>query len=221
MDKKIMILALTILGVTALLTPLVLTMIGRSEYLKSVEVKKYEGQDLSSITEFRENSIKGPQEVNVSEYELRIDGLANNPINFSYEEVLGFDSYKKVVTLYCVEGWDATTVWEGVLVEELIDAAEPSPNATIAIFHAVEGYTSSLPIDYLRSNDILLAYRVNNVTLPVENGFPFQLVAESKWGYKWVRWVERIELSSDEDYEGYWESRGYSGTGDLNETFID
>ena len=41
---------------------------------------------------------------------------------------------------------------------------------------------------------------------------PFQLVAESKWGYKWIT---RIELSDDADYEGYWESRGYSNDADL------
>ena len=36
------------------------------------------------------------------------------------------------------------------------------------------------------------------------------MVAESKLGYKWVKWVNEIEVSSDDTYQGYWESRGYS-----------
>jgi DMSO/TMAO reductase YedYZ molybdopterin-dependent catalytic subunit len=62
---------------------------------------------------------------------------------------------------------------------------------------------------------------MNNVTLPAERGFPFQLVAESKWGYKWIKWVTEIELSDNLNYKGYWESRGYSNGGNLNESFFD
>jgi DMSO/TMAO reductase YedYZ molybdopterin-dependent catalytic subunit len=40
-------------------------------------------------------------------------------------------------------------------------------------------------------------------------------------GYKWVKWITEIELSDDEDYQGYWESRGYSDSGDLGESFFD
>ena len=50
--------------------------------------------------------------------------------------------------------------------------------------------------------------------------FPFQLVAESKWGYKWIKWITMIELSDDSGYRGYWESKGFSNTGDLNESFF-
>ena len=62
---------------------------------------------------------------------------------------------------------------------------------------------------------ILLAYKMNGVVLPPERGAPFQLVAESKWGYKWIKWTTRIELSDDADYEGFWESRSYSNDADL------
>ncbi len=46
--------------------------------------------------------------------------------------------------------------------------------------------------------------------LPLERGYPFQLVAEDKWGYKRIRWVDRLELSSDTSYRGFWEERGYN-----------
>lgn len=61
----------------------------------------------------------------------------------------------------------------------------------------------------------MIAYKMNNVTIPPERGFPFQLVAESKYGYKWIKWITKIELSDDPTYERYWENYGYSNTADL------
>jgi DMSO/TMAO reductase YedYZ molybdopterin-dependent catalytic subunit len=65
-----------------------------------------------------------------------------------------------------------------------------------------------------------MAYKMNDVVLPAERGFPFQLVAESEWGYKWVKWITGIEISNNTSYEGYWESRGFSNSGDVNESFL-
>jgi DMSO/TMAO reductase YedYZ molybdopterin-dependent catalytic subunit len=62
---------------------------------------------------------------------------------------------------------------------------------------------------------------MNDVTIPPERGFPFMLVAESKWGYKWAKWITGIELSSDTSYRGYWEDRGYSNDGDLDRDFLE
>ncbi|MBN2334301.1 molybdopterin-dependent oxidoreductase [Candidatus Bathyarchaeota archaeon] len=184
-----------------------------------VEVRDYQGVRLSSISDFRENSIRGPQRVNTTGYLLNVTGMVGTPVQYSYSDVLGFDAVEKVVTLDCVEGWSATVLWEGVRVTDLLEEADPSPDAVTLIFHAEDGYTTSLPLEYLRENDIIIAYKVNGVTLPDENGFPFQLVAESKWGYKWIRWITALELSDDTDYRGYWESRGYSNSADLGESF--
>ena len=73
----------------------------------------------------------------------------------------------------------------------------------------------------IRNKNILMAHKINNVTLPPERGFPFQLVAESKWGYKWIKWITEIELSDNDNYRGYWERRGYSDDGNLNESYFD
>jgi DMSO/TMAO reductase YedYZ molybdopterin-dependent catalytic subunit len=132
----------------------------------------------------------------------------------------GFPHYQKVVTLSCVEGWDATILWEGVKVSDLINSAGPDPRANTVIFTGVDGYTSSEPLDYINENSILLAYGMNNITMPAERGYPFELVAEDRWGYKWIKWVTEIQLSDDPTYRGYWESRGYTNSGDLNKSFI-
>lgn len=95
------------------------------------------------------------------------------------------------------------------MVKDLIQEAGPEPNASTVIFHAVDGYTTALPRDYIADKNIILAYKMNNLTIPPERGFPFELVAESKYGYKWIKWVTGLELSNNTSYLGYWESRGY------------
>ena len=214
------------LGCVALATVIILVSSGclssqSPVQLNGVEIQGYQGEKLSSINDFRENSIKGPQYIDNATYNLQVTGLVRDPKIFTYGQVLdGFDSYEKVVTLNCVEGWSVKILWQGVLVRDLINSAHPSAAANTVIFHAYDGYTTSFPIEYLMDNDIIMAYKMNGVTVPPERGYPFVLVAESKWGYKWIKWITEIELSDDQSYEGYWESRGYSNEGDLGEPFI-
>ena len=183
--------------------------------LADVVVEGYQGENFSSIHDFRENSIKGPQYVDKNNYRLKIFGLVENSKKFSYDEVLANPHYKKPVTLNCVEGWSVHIMWEGVLVKDLLTEVGVKPEANTIIFYAVDGYSTSFPLDYIMDNDIMMAYMMNNVTLPAERGFPFQLVAEQKWGYKWIKWINNIELSDNEEYKGYWETRGYNQNGSL------
>lgn len=190
--------------------------------LRQVEVRQYHGENLSSVNDFRENSIKGPQYIDRKSYRLKITGLINKPRMYSYDDLVNkFQHYKKVVRLDCVEGWSVTVLWEGPLVRDLLKEAVLSPKAKVVIFHAYDGYTTSFPVDYIVNNNIMIAYRMNDVTLPPSQGFPFRLVAESKWGYKWIRWITEIEVSDNSRYKGYWESRGFSSSGDLNKSFFD
>ena len=189
--------------------------------LDNVEVKEYHGQKLSSVNDFKENSIKGPQYINITNYNLEVSGLVTNPKNFTYDDVIqNHQSYEKVVELDCVEGWDVNILWQGVLVKDLVRETIPLPTANTVIFYAQDGYSTSFPLDYIENNNILMAYKMNNATLPPQEGYPFMLVAENKWGYKWIKWITKIELSSNSSYEGYWESRGYSNSGNLSEGFL-
>jgi DMSO/TMAO reductase YedYZ molybdopterin-dependent catalytic subunit len=194
---------------------------GSTIQLTTTEVREYQGQNLSSINDFEENSINGPQYIDINSYHLDITGLVANPTSYTYDEVINdYTSYKKVVELDCVEGWSVNILWEGVQLKDILAKAVPTPEAKVVIFHAYDGYTTSFPIEYIFNNNILMAYKMNDVVLPPERGFPFQLVAESKWGYKWIKWITQIELSDNINYQGYWEERGYSNSGDLNGSFI-
>jgi len=180
------------------------------------EVRNYEGQDLSSIADFRENSIKGPQNVPTNTYRLTITGLVNLTKEYTYDEIVnGFQKYQKVVTIYCVEGWYAKILWEGFLLKDLFNETGINPQATVVIFKAYDGYSTALPLNFILDNNILIAYKMNDITLPPERGFPFQLVAENKYGYKWIKWITEIELSDDTGYLGYWERIGWPNDASL------
>ena len=186
------------------------------EELTKIEVTEYEGQDLSSLTDFRENSIKGPQYIDIDAYTLTIDGLVEQPVALSYDEVLDNQKYTKVVTLHCVEGWSVDILWEGVLLADLFEAVDVQETADTVIFYSEDGYSTALPLQTIMDRQLMIAYKMNGVVLPPERGFPFQLVAEDKLGYKWIKWITRIELSDDADYKGYWEQRGFDNEADVN-----
>lgn len=178
--------------------------------LQDVEIKQYQGEDLSSVVDLQDVSISGTQNIDIDNYNLKISGLVENPKQYTYEDIIAFPNYSKVVTLNCVVGWSAKILWQGVLVKDLLAQAGVESGAKIAIFYAQDGFTSSLPLDFINDNNIILAYKVNGIVLPAEKGFPFQLVAEQKWGYKWVKWLTEIEVSDNVNYKGTYESSGYS-----------
>jgi DMSO/TMAO reductase YedYZ molybdopterin-dependent catalytic subunit len=189
--------------------------------LEAEEIRTYEGKELSSIDDFIENSIRGPQKVDISKYRLSVKGLVDRPRSYRYRQVLKLPHYEKPLYLTCVEGWYVRLLWEGVRVADLLDQVGVKPEARVIIFRAYDGYSTSFPLEYIRENDVLMAFKMNGLTLPPERGYPFQLVADKKWGYKWIRWITEIELSDDATYRGYWESRGYSQDGSLDKPFYD
>lgn len=182
--------------------------------LPGVEVSAYKGQRLDPISDFRENSIKGPQSVDITTYRLGVKGRVSKPATYTYDDVISRETtYTKVVRLDCVEGWSVTILWEGVLLSDLIDRAIPATDAVTVVFRSADGYSTSLPLADVRASRLLLAYKMNGITIPEDRGYPFMVVAEDRWGYKWAKWVTEIELSSDPKFLGYWEQRGYSQTG--------
>lgn len=183
-------------------------------YNNETENLSYQGKTLTPIAQQRNNAIEGTQYLDRNSYRLKVDGLVENPRNLSYEEIIALPQTSKVVDLNCVEGWNFTAKWTGVKIAELFNETGAMENATTVIFYSADGYSTSLDKDYLLKNEIILAYKLNDVTLPPERGFPLQLVAEGKYGYKWAKWITGIRLT-DSSYKGYWEQRGYNNEAEV------
>ena len=183
------------------------------------EVQEYRGQKLTVRSSLRDNSIAGPQYFDPENYRLRISGLVDRPLELSYSEVLAQPAAEKLITLHCVEGWSADLLWTGTLLSGLLDLAGIQDEADTLVFVCLDGYETSMELSHAINNNIILAWATNGLPLGPENGAPFQVAAEAKWGYKWAKWVTEIRVYREPGYKGFWEQRGYSIQGDLWEDF--
>lgn len=177
------------------------------------EIREYEGRSLSPFDRAYDNSIKGPPGIDRPAYRLVIDGLVDRAQSLTYEQVLALPQVKSVETMPCVEGWSEDLLFEGPRLADLLALAGPKPGVVTVIFHAADGYSSSVEYDYAQQHELFLAARINGLVLNAQRGFPFQTIIPGKLGYKWVKWINRIELS-DKPYKGFWERRGYSNEAD-------
>jgi DMSO/TMAO reductase YedYZ molybdopterin-dependent catalytic subunit len=183
-----------------------------------VEATEFMGQKLTPISRQTNVSLAGTQHMNKDTYKLTVDGLVDKPLSLSYADLLAYPQISKLMELNCVEGWNFTAKWTGPALNAIFDDAGLRPDAKIAIFHTAdvpEGY-SSLDLSYIHENNIIIALKDNDITLPDEKGFPFQVVAMSKFGYKWAKWVTRIEVSSNTSFRGYWEKSGFNNNADIS-----
>jgi DMSO/TMAO reductase YedYZ molybdopterin-dependent catalytic subunit len=184
-----------------------------------VEATEFLGQKLTPVTEQRNNALIGTQNIDRDTYRLTVDGQVEKSLSLTYDDLMAYPQISKLMDLNCVEGWDFTAKWTGPMLSSVFDDAGIKPEAVIAIFYTTDvsdkGYTS-LPLNYIKERNIIIGLKLNDLILPPSRGFPFQVVAESKYGYKWAKWVNRIELSSNQDFKGYWESYGYNNNADID-----
>ena len=145
---------------------------------------------------------------------FRVSGLVNNPLSLNYQQFR--DLPKKVSTsdFHCVTGWSKLgNKWEGVQFKTLIETTNVQKDAKFATIECESGYATSLPIEQLSREDVLLAYRLDDNELPLIHGGPLRLVVPQKYAYKSAKWVRHIKFTASQEL-GYWESRGYSNNAD-------
>lgn len=189
-----------------------------SEPTGEIEATEFQGVKLTPINQQRNNGLKGTQYIDRDTYVLTVDGLVDNPLQLSYDDLVAYPQQDRLMDLDCVEGWNFTAKWTGPALKDIFTDTKVQPEALIVIFYTIDvpvGYTS-LDLDYIMENDIIIALKDNDITLSPARGFPFQVAAMSKFGYKWAKWVDRIELSSDTSFRGYWETAGYNNNADVD-----
>jgi DMSO/TMAO reductase YedYZ molybdopterin-dependent catalytic subunit len=143
-------------------------------------------------------------------WRLRIDGLVGRPVSLGYDELLAMPASEQYVTLQCISnlvGGDlvSTAKWTGVPLGRVLErAGGAGPGAVRVVFHAVGGYSDSLPLAKALDEATVVAYGMNDRSLPRAHGFPARIIAPGIYGMKNVKWLERIEVV-DYDYRGYWQ----------------
>jgi DMSO/TMAO reductase YedYZ molybdopterin-dependent catalytic subunit len=175
-----------------------------------VEATEFMGHQLTPISQQNIAALKGTQYIHRSIYRLTVDGLVDHPLTLSYADLQEYPQISRLEGLNCVEGWKFTAKWTGPALSAIFAEAGVKPEARAAIFHTADvpqGF-NSLDLNYIISNNIILALKDNDITLSADKGFPFQVVALSK--FKWAKWVTRIELSADTNFKSYTKSNVYN-----------
>jgi len=143
-------------------------------------------------------------------WRLRIEGLVDSPLALTYDELRRLPRAEQVSGFHCVTGWSVKDVrWAGVRFRDLLAAARPQPNAKVLTFVSAERpYVDTLSLSQAELRDAMLAYEMDGEPLRREHGAPARVVIPEMYGYKNVKWVERIVVG-DHVEPGYWEQRGY------------
>lgn len=161
-------------------------------------------------------TIGGPvPKIDLKKWVLTIDGEVKKPLKLSWENLLKLPTVKSVSDFHCVEGWSVLGLkWEGISFKHIVNRVDPEKTAKFVSFECADGYTTSLQLEELIGEDILLAYKLDGEYLEEGIGAPLRLVVPNRYAYKSAMWITRIKFTSKKEI-GYWESQGYSDTADV------
>ena len=172
------------------------------------------GSSSGGAKSFRINSVKSGPPFDEATWRMTVDGLVRDPLSLTFSQFTDLPQVELTRDFLCVEGWGVNGVgWKGVAVKELMQRAGIDPQATDLVFHSGDGvYSDSLTLEQASLDDVLLVHELDGAPLPPNMGQPVRLIYPGHYGYKYVKWVERVEAinSKETPFTGYWENYGYS-----------
>jgi len=152
-------------------------------------------------------------------WNLRIEGMVDTPLSFSYAQLQALPQVERMVTMCCVSNdvgdeYVGNAVWRGVLLADLLRQAGVQAGAQQVFSTSLDGWTSGFPVELaLDGRDAMVALGMNGAALPLTHGWPARLVVPGLYGYvSATKWLRTIELTTW-DREGYWVPRGWARLG--------
>jgi DMSO/TMAO reductase YedYZ molybdopterin-dependent catalytic subunit len=147
-------------------------------------------------------------------WDLKVFGSVENELALRYEEIRSLPAKEVVADIHCVTGWSRLgDTWKGVAIQEILGRARPLPEVTHVMAHSEYGYSTSVPLNVLDDEDVLLCYGWNGEDLSQEHGFPLRLLIPKKYFWKSAKWLRGLELMP-RNRLGFWEQRGYHDEAD-------
>ncbi|MBU6328851.1 MAG: molybdopterin-dependent oxidoreductase [Acidobacteria bacterium] len=160
--------------------------------------------------------------VDLDRWRLRIDGLVDRPLEYSYAELLALPQVEVPITIACVSNevggsLVGTAFWQGVPLGALLETAGVQPEGTQILGRSLDGFTAGFPTAAaLDGRTALVAVGMNGEPLPIRHGFPARLIVEGLYGYvSATKWLRSIELCDWERVNGYWVPLGWSKEGPI------
>jgi len=161
-------------------------------------------------------------QVSPATWTLRIDGMVDRELEFTFAELLKMPLAEADITLVCVSNevggtYNGNARWLGVPLAGLLRRAGMQAGADQVLSAATDGMTISTPVAAIMDGPImnghsaLLAVGMNGQPLPVAHGFPARMVVPGLYGYvSATKWVTRLTLTTFARQRAYWTQRGYA-----------
>jgi DMSO/TMAO reductase YedYZ molybdopterin-dependent catalytic subunit len=155
-----------------------------------------------------------PPVVKPEGWRLKVNGLVEQPLGLTLEELRRYEPMHQFITLACISnpvGGDltGTTRWTGVSLQRLLPDLHLKPGATHLKIHAADGFFEVVALETVKADErVMLAYDWDGVPLLAEHGFPLRIYIPDRYGMKQPKWVESIEVT-DHWEPGYWVVRGW------------
>jgi DMSO/TMAO reductase YedYZ molybdopterin-dependent catalytic subunit len=186
---------------------------------KSLDIRGDVPALVSTFDEFYNVDIaEFDPDLSPEEWSLTLTGEVGEDVAVTFEELRDRPTERRFVTLRCVgENLNGkkldTAVWTGTPIQPLLAEADPEGECGCAMLRAEDDYHVQFPVEALE--DAFLVWGMNGESLPQSHGHPVRVLVPGHWGETNVKWLSEIELL-DEELDGYWEKRGWQGTGPVN-----
>jgi DMSO/TMAO reductase YedYZ molybdopterin-dependent catalytic subunit len=192
--------------------------------------REYSEADLSS--DFKANGSTSPDdpayvahaENGFADWKLIVGGLVESPLELSLAELRAMPARTQITRHDCVEGWSCIGKWKGVRLSAVLKRARLKQDARYVVFYCADmlgdtgteadRYYESIGLEDAFHEQTILAYEMNDRTLPIAHGAPLRLRVERQLGYKMAKYVMRIEAVESlggirGGRGGFWEDLGY------------
>ncbi|MDF1776147.1 MAG: sulfite dehydrogenase [Rhizobiaceae bacterium] len=155
----------------------------------------------------------GVAQIDPADHRLMINGLVDNPLVFTMQDLMRFPRENHVYFLECAansgmewrgsqlngcqftHGMVHNVMYTGIPLKLLLQEAGLKPNAAWLLPEGADasGMTRSVPLDKAL-DDCLVAFKMNGEALRPEQGYPIRLVVPGWEGNMWIKWLRRIEV---------------------------
>lgn len=151
----------------------------------------------------------------IEPWQVEVGGLAANPATYTISGLIErFGTVERTYRMRCVEGYSMVLPWSGFLLRDLLEEAQPLPEAKFIAFESVLRpeempgqislrsypwpYREGLRLDEAMHDLTLMATGMYAEPLSRQNGAPLRMVVPWKYGFKSPKAVQRISLTAEQ-----------------------
>ncbi|HEV3385309.1 MAG TPA: protein-methionine-sulfoxide reductase catalytic subunit MsrP [Gemmata sp.] len=145
-------------------------------------------------------------------WQVSVEGMVHKPRVFDVDEILKISPLEeRIYRMRCVETWSMVIPWVGVPLSKLLEQVGPMGSAKYVAFESLLDsermpgqkknvldwpYVEGLRLDEAMHPLTILAVGVYGRKLPPQNGAPLRLVVPWKYGFKGIKSIVKITLST-------------------------